>query len=93
VCSARIRGLLLVVQFGVGDCSWLTWQYTRKENSNIALTAEVDLSKSEGNFVLALGFGNHPKEAARNAVASLHDGFEKAKNDYVALLGDVTRAA
>ena len=62
----------------------MTWEYTRAENGNIALTAEIDLSKSEGNFVLALGFGNHPEEAARNAIASLHDGFEKAKHDYIA---------
>ena len=38
----------------------MTWEYTRAENGNVALTAEIDLSKSQGNFVLALGFGKEP---------------------------------
>jgi len=62
----------------------MTWEYTRAENGNVALTAEIDLSMSQGNFVLALGFGKDPDEAARNAIASLRDGFDKAKHDYVA---------
>ena len=62
----------------------MTWEYTRAENGNVALTAEIDLFKSQGDFVLALGFGNDPEEAARNAIASLRDGFDKAKHDYIA---------
>ncbi len=62
----------------------MTWEYTRAENGNVALTAEIDLVKSKGNFMLTLGFGKDPDEAARNAIASLHDGFDKAKHDYVA---------
>ncbi len=62
----------------------MTWEYTRAENGNVALTGEIDLSKSEGALVLALGFGNDPDEAAGNAIASLHDGFDKAKHDYIA---------
>jgi len=62
----------------------MTWKYTRAENGNVALTAEIDLLKSQGNFVLALGFGSDPDEAARNAIASLRDGFDKAKRDYIA---------
>ena len=62
----------------------MTWEYTRAENGNVAMAAEIDLSKSQGNFVLALGFGSDPDEAARNAIASLRDGFEKAKLDYIA---------
>jgi glucoamylase len=62
----------------------MTWEYTRAENGNVALTAEIDLSKSRGDFELALGFGNNPEEAARHAINSLRDGFEKAKHDYVA---------
>jgi glucoamylase len=61
----------------------MTWEYMRAENGNVALTAEIDLSKSQGTFVLALGFGKGPEEAARNAIGSLHDGFERAKDDYV----------
>ena len=62
----------------------MTWEYTRAENGNVALTAGIDLSKSQGDFVLALGFGKDPDEAARNAIASLRDGFDKAKHDYIA---------
>jgi len=62
----------------------MTWEYTRAENGNVALTAEIDLSKSKGEFVLALGFGSNPNEAARNAIASLRDGFDKAKEKYIA---------
>ncbi|MGA7235393.1 MAG: glucan 1,4-alpha-glucosidase [Bryobacteraceae bacterium] len=62
----------------------MTWEYTRAENGNVAMTAEIDLLKSRGAFVLALGFGKDPDEAALNAMASLHDGFDKAKRDYVA---------
>jgi glucoamylase len=61
----------------------MTWEYTRAENGNVALTAGIDLSKSHGTFVLALGFGKDPDEAARNAIASLSDGFDKVKHHYV----------
>jgi glucoamylase len=62
----------------------MTWEYTKAENGNVALTAGVDLVKSKGEFVFALGFGNTPDLAAKNAIASLKDGFEKAKHDYIA---------
>jgi glucoamylase len=62
----------------------LTWEYTRAENGNVALTAGIDFLKSKGDFVLALGFGKDPETAARNAIAGLRDGFEKAKDDYIA---------
>lgn len=62
----------------------MTWEYTRAENGNVALTAESDLSRSQGDVVLALGFGEDPDEAARNAIASLRDGFDKTKSDYIA---------
>jgi glucoamylase len=62
----------------------MTWEYTRAENGNVALTAEIDLVKSHGKFILALGFGKDSDEAARNAIASLRDGFDKAKHDYIA---------
>ena len=70
----------------------MTWEYTRAENGNVALTAEIDLLKSEGDFVLALGFGNDADEAARNAIASLRDGFDKAKRDYIAGWQDPAKA-
>ena len=61
----------------------MAWEYTRAENGNVALTAGIDLIKLHGKFVLALGFGKDPDEAARNAIASLRDGFDKAKHHYV----------
>lgn len=62
----------------------MTWEYMRAENGNVALTAGIHFSTSEGHFVLALGFGSDPEEAARNAISSLRDGFDKAKHDYIA---------
>jgi glucoamylase len=62
----------------------LTWEYHRAENGNVALTAEIDLVHSNGEFLLCLGFGTTPDQAARNATSSLKDGFEKSKNDYIA---------
>ena len=40
----------------------LTWDYTRAENGNIAMTGEIDLNACEGEFVLALGFGGTGSE-------------------------------
>ncbi|HEY4416150.1 MAG TPA: glucan 1,4-alpha-glucosidase [Verrucomicrobiae bacterium] len=62
----------------------LTWEYTHAENGNVALVAKIDLAKPHEEFVLALGFGENPQLAAQNAVASLADGFDKAKNEYMA---------
>ena len=62
----------------------MTWEYTHAENGNVALVAEIDLLASHGEFVLALGFGGQPEEAARNAIGSLRGGFDKAKEGYLA---------
>lgn len=62
----------------------MTWEYTRAANGNVALTAEIDLVKSQANIVIALGFGRDANEAAANAVGSMRDGFDKAKNEYIA---------
>jgi glucoamylase len=61
----------------------MTWEYGRAENGNVALTAEVDLSAGDGEFLLTLGFGLTPAEAARCALASLADGMPKARTRYV----------
>ena len=42
----------------------MTWQYTRAENGNVALTGEIDLKKNRGAFVLAVGFGQSADGAA-----------------------------
>ena len=70
----------------------MTWEYTRAESGNVALAAEIDLIASQGEFVLALGFGSQPEEAARSAVGSLRDGFDKAKDGYLAGWQDWAKA-
>ncbi|HEX9029362.1 MAG TPA: glycoside hydrolase family 15 protein, partial [Anaerolineales bacterium] len=60
----------------------LTWEYERAENGNVALTGEIDLG-SGGEALLALGFGFDYKEAAQRAHASLLDGFDSARAEYV----------
>jgi glucoamylase len=62
----------------------MAWEYTRAENGNVALTGEIGLLESQGTFVLVLGFGGDPDEAAQHAIASLRDGFDSAKRDYIA---------
>jgi len=61
----------------------LTWEYTRAENGNVALTAEIDLQKSAGEFVMAIGFGSNHADAANRARASLQEGFDSAQKTYV----------
>ncbi len=57
----------------------LTRHDERAEDGNVALTGEVDLERSGGEFVLALGLGRDPAEAAFRALVSLTE-------DFVALL-------
>src|SRR5437868_14816012 len=61
----------------------LTWNYTRAENGNIALTGEIDLAASGGEFVLALGFGGIWSEAGQQARSSLLEPIEDLRADYV----------
>ncbi len=49
----------------------LTNLYQRAENGNVALTGEIDLAATGGEFVLALGFGNIWAEAGEQVRASL----------------------
>jgi len=60
----------------------MTEQYTLAENGNVALCAEIDLEKSGGEFVLAIGFGNNFSEAANRARSSLQEGFDSALKVY-----------
>lgn len=57
--------------------------YARAENGNVAVVGEVDLASSEGSFVLALGFGGTPAEAAQHALGSLATGFDAIASDYI----------
>jgi glucoamylase len=61
----------------------LTWHYERADNGNVAMVGEIDLQVADGEFVLALGFGHSTVAAAHRAIASLHDGFDSARADYI----------
>jgi glucoamylase len=61
----------------------MTWTFERAENGNTALTAEVDLQASGGEFEVALGFGLNSSEAGHRARASLMDGFDTARSEFV----------
>jgi glucoamylase len=61
----------------------MEWEYERAENGNVALTGEIDLESCKGEFVLAIGFGGSPNEAALRAITSLQAGFDRALDVYV----------
>ncbi len=61
----------------------MMWTYERAENGNVALTAEMDIVSSGGGFLLALGFGRNAAEAGNRVRASLIEGFDAAKTDYI----------
>lgn len=60
----------------------MQWEYSNADEGNIALTAEIDVAES-GNFLLSIGFGKNPAEAANHAWGSILEGFESAKKFYV----------
>jgi len=61
----------------------MTWEYTRAENGNIALTSEIDLTARNGEFVLALGFGSIWSEAGQQALSTLLENYEAIREHYV----------
>jgi glucoamylase len=62
----------------------MEWEYTRAENGNIAITGEIDLQASQGEFVLALGFGGIWSEAGQQARAALFEDYAELRSHYVA---------
>jgi len=62
----------------------LTWFYDRAEEGNVVLTGEIDLAACEGRFLVATAFGRNEFEAAHRARASLLQGFDAARERYVA---------
>lgn len=60
----------------------MEWEYEKADNGNIALTAQIDLSKSK-KIVMALGFGSTPEDAANQAWSSILDGFDLARERYI----------
>jgi glucoamylase len=61
----------------------MTWEYERAENGNVALTGEIELPDAGEPFLLALGFGLNPAEAGHRALASLLDGYDHARKEYI----------
>lgn len=61
---------------------FMSWEYTRAENGNVAMAGEVDIAAANGTFLLVLGFGSNSAEAGNRALASLYDGFESARTLY-----------
>ena len=61
----------------------MTWDYTRAENGNVALTGEIDLAACNGGFILALGFGEIWTEAGLHTRASLAEPYDELRSHYV----------
>ncbi len=59
---------------------WLTDEYDRAADGNVAMTAEIESPATE--FRLALGFGRTPPEAAFRVRASLQTPFERQMEEY-----------
>ena len=62
----------------------MSWEYSRAENGNIALTGEIDLAECGGEFVLALGFGAIWSEAGQQVRSSLAESYDDLRKHYVA---------
>ena len=56
----------------------LTWSNERAADGNVALVGELDLPACGGVFVLGLGLGANPAEAAHHALASVQGDFDAA---------------
>ncbi len=61
----------------------MTWEYTRAENGNVALIGEVDLQKSQGAFVLSIGFASHAEMAGEEALAAANVDFDHLLSKYI----------
>ena len=61
----------------------LTSNYSRAENGNVALTGEIDLAASKGEFLLALGFGRNCWEAGQQVLSSLLEDCQAIREHYV----------
>ncbi len=60
----------------------MDWNYEEATNGNVALCGEIDISSNK-SFTLVLGFGSDIDSAIKNALDSLHDGFDKIKASYI----------
>jgi glucoamylase len=60
----------------------MDWQFQSAEDGNIALTAEIDLSRGL-EFVLGVAFGRSPQSASTKLVQSLAIPFEQHRASYI----------
>ncbi|MFN8475398.1 MAG: glucan 1,4-alpha-glucosidase [Anaerolineae bacterium] len=61
----------------------MAWEYQYAENGNVAMIGEVDLAASNGEFLVALGFGSDAAEAGHRARLCLLDDAEDVTRKYV----------
>lgn len=96
--GSRALALACSANFAAASCGYVGvsdgWQqinarkrltdcYTEARNGNIALTAEVDLERCDGRFVLALAFGPSAAEAGQDARAALLRDFDSVRAMFV----------
>src|SRR5437773_971485 len=67
----------------IRDNKKMTWEYSTASNGNIALTAELDLTASDGECVTALAFGRTPGEAGQQARNALLKDFDRVQQAFV----------
>ena len=60
----------------------MEWEYATAHNGNIALAAEIDISKTS-EFIIAISFGSQQEDAGHNGWASLLDGYDFAREEYI----------
>ena len=60
----------------------MTWSYTRAEDGNVAMMAEIAIPPDDSDFLIVLAFGSDAAEAGYRARATLHDGFDTAYAEY-----------
>jgi glucoamylase len=60
----------------------MEWEYEKAPGGNIALTAQIDFSENN-KILLAVGFGSTAEDAANQALSSMLDGFDLAKEKYI----------
>lgn len=61
----------------------MTREYTHAPDGNVGIIGQIDLEKTKGEFVLALGLGTNHFEAAYSARGSVLAGFEEMKTIYM----------
>src|ERR1051325_3636463 len=62
----------------------MDWEFQKAEDGNIALTAEIDLSRGM-EFVLGVSFGHSSQSASTKLLQSLATPFEQQRDNYLRL--------